>query len=217
MNNTSRKFTIPHSDVWLRPDHAYFEAQEQAAGIDPVELEWNGKYKRIRELKSLSIFGLGFYTMQEHPCWVQMNDLSDSPDAFIMRRVSEETTELAPIEITFYGRSRVGLPEKSLEERLSELGGKFQKLPQGYWLLIHIGTDLSIDHQAIANKLLELSATFNVFSIQEISSFPDTIARVVAYNPKLEGNDINIGGVCHQLSKSNIYGTVTTIKGRPPA
>ena len=214
--NTPRKFTIPHSDTWLRPDQAYFESQEQAKDIDPMELEWNGKYKRIRELRGLSIFGLGFYTMQEHPCFVQMNTLSDSPDAFLMRQVSEETTEVAPIEITFYGRSRVGLPDKSLEEKLSEPGGKFQKLPEGYWLLVHIGTNLEVNHQAIANKLQEINATFNVFSIQEISSYPDTIARLVAYNPTLEGNDINIGGVCNKLSQSTIYGTVTTKRGRKP-
>lgn len=216
MNDITKKFTLPHGDTWLRPDHAYFESQKLATGIDSNELEWNGKYKRIRELRSLSIFGLGFYTMQEHPCFVQMNDLSDSPDAFLMRHISEETTEIAPIEITFYGGSRVGLPNKSLEEKLSEQGGKFQKLPKGYWLLVHIGRGFDVDHQAIAKELSQRHADFNVFSIQETSSHPDTIARFVAYNPKLEGYDINIGGVCHKLSQSDIYGTVTTKKGRKP-
>lgn len=216
MNDTSRKFTIPHENVWLRPDHAYFESQKKAEGIDPTELEWNGKYKAIRELKSLSIFGLGFYTMQEHPCFVQMNTLSSSPDAFLMRPVSDETQEAAPVEITFYGRSRIGLPEKSLAEKLSEPGGKFQKLPKGYWLLVHIGTDLTVDHQAVAKKLLDINANFNVFSIQEVSSYPDTIARFVAYNPTLEAYDINIGGVCNKLAQSNIFGTLTVKKGRKP-
>ena len=200
----SKKFTIPHENVWFRPDEAYFNYQEQTKGFDPDEIEWNGKYKRIRELRDLAIFGLAFYTMQEHNCFVQMNILSDSPDAFLARVISNDTYEIAPIEITFYGRSKIGLPKKSLEDKLSEFGGKFYKLPEGYWLLIHLGKNLNVDHQIITNKLLSMSAKFNVFSIQEISNHPDTIARFVAYNPKLEIFDINVGGICHKLSQSSI-------------
>jgi len=214
---STRKFSIPHNNVWLRPDQAYFDYQKQAAGIDHDEIEWNGKYKSIRELRDLAIFGLSFCTMQEHPCFVQMNTLSDSPDAFLMRPVSKETYETAPIEITFYGRNRIGLPNKSLEAKLNESGGKFQKLPQGYWLLIHLGKDLVVDHQAITDRLLSLNAKFNVFSIQEISNHPDTIARFVAYNPRLEAYNVNIGEICHKLSQTKIPGTLTVKRGKPPA
>jgi hypothetical protein len=216
MKEISKKFTIPHGKVWLRPDQAYFEYQKQAKDIDHDEIEYNGKHKRIRELRDLAVFGLAFYAMQNHRCFVQMNDLSDSPDAFLMCPVSDDTHEVAPIEITFYGRNRIGPPQKPLEEKLSEPGGKFQKLPQGYWLLIHIGKDLVVDHQAIVNKLLELDAKFNVFSVQEVSNHPDTIARVISYNPKLEAYDINIGAISHKLTQTNIPGTVTTVRGRPP-
>jgi len=212
-----RKFTIPHEKVWLRPDHAYFESSEQAKGVDPDEIEWNGKYKRIRELRGLSIFGLCFYTMNAHPCFVQMNNLSDSPDAFLARPVSKDTNEIAPIEITFYGRSRIGLPEKKLEEKLSELGGKFYKLPEGYWLLIHIGKNLEVNHQAIRDKLLAINAKFDVFSVQEVSDHPDTIARFIVYNPKLDAYDVNIGGVCHKLAKTKIPGILTIEKGKAPS
>ena len=111
----TKKFTIPHTTVWLRPDQAYFEYQEQAKGLNPNEIEWNGKYKTIRELRDIAVFGLSFYTMQEHPCFVQMNTLDASPDAFLARIISGDTYETAPIEITFYGRSRLGPPKKPLE------------------------------------------------------------------------------------------------------
>lgn len=205
----SKKFTIPHGNVWFRPDEAYFNSREQAKGIDPDEIEWNGKYKRIRELRGLAIFGLSFYAIQEFRFFVQMNTLSDSPDAFLMRLVSDEIYKTAPIEITFYGRSRIGLPEKSLDDKLSELRGKFYKLPVGYWLLIHLGRNLEVNYQAIADKLLSINAKFNVFSIQEISNYPDTIARFVAYKPRLEALDINIGEICYKLSQTNIPGTLT--------
>lgn len=218
MNNDqkiSRKFTIPHDKVWLRPDIAYFEYQKQAAGIDHDEIEYNGKHKRIRELRDLAIFGLAFYTMQAHPCFVQMNNIDDSPDAFLMRPVSDETQEIAPIEMTFYGRNKLGLPEKSLVEKLSERGGKFQ-LPERYWILIHIGKDLEIDHQAVTNNLLALKTDLKAFSVQEISNHPDTIARVVSYSPRLEAYDVNIGAISHKLAQTNIPGTVTVKRGRPP-
>ena len=155
--------------------------------------------------------------MQEHNCFVQMNTISDSPDAFLMRPVSGDTYEIAPIEITFYGRSRIGLPQKSLEEKLSEPQGKFQKLPQGYWLLIHLGKGINIDHQAITNRLFSLNAKFNVFSVQAISKHPDTIARFVSYNPRIEAYDVNIGGICHKLSLTDIPGKLTVKRGRAPS
>jgi hypothetical protein len=213
----NKKFTIPHDSVWFRPDEAYFNYQNEAKAIDPNEIEWNGKYKRIRELRDLAIFGLAYYTMQECRCFVQMNTLSDSPDAFLTRIVSEDTYETAPVEITFYGSNRVGLPEKSLEDKLSEVRGKFYKLPDGYWLLVHIGKTVQVNHQAITDKLLSINAKFNVFSIQEISNHPDTLARFVAYNPKLEAYDINVGGICHKLSLTKIPGTLTIKRGRSPS
>ncbi len=213
----SKKFTIPHDNVWLRPDKAYFKYQEQVKGIDPDEIEWNGKYKRIRELRDLATFGLAFYTMQECKCFVQMNKLSDSPDAFLMSVVSKDTYETAPVEITFYGSGRVGLSEKSLEDKLSEVGGKFYKLPDGYWLLVHIGKNLQVNHQAITDKLISINAKFNVFSIQEISNHPDTIARFVAYNPKLEAFNVNVGGICYKLSQTDIPGTLTIKRGKAPS
>ncbi|HBB03945.1 TPA: hypothetical protein DCZ39_03520 [Patescibacteria group bacterium] len=216
-DDATKKFTIPHENAWLRPDHAYFDYKKQATGIDYDEIEWNGKYKTIRELRDLAILGLSFYTMQEYSCFVQMNRLTPSPDAFLARIVSEDTYEIAPIEITFYGRSRIGLPKKSLVEKLSELGGKFQKLPNGYWLLIHIGKDLDVDHRAIRSKLLSLNAKFNAFSIQEISNHPDTISSFVAYTTQLEFYDINVGEICDKLSQTKIPRTLTIKKGRAPA
>jgi len=210
------KFTIPHDTTfWLRPDMAYFEYQEQAMGIDPDEIEYNGKHKRIREIRDLAIFGLAFYSMQEHSCFVQMNDIDDSPDAFLMRPVSEDTQEIAPIEMTFYGKNKLGLPDKSLEEKLSEVGGKFY-LRAKYWILIHLGMDLDVNHDAVSAKLLSMNPELRAFSIQEISRHPDTIARVVSYAPKLEAYDINIGAICHELSQTNIPGNVTVKRGRKP-
>lgn len=214
--NTSTKFTLPHDKVWLRPDRAYFEYQKQTAGIDHYEIEYNGKYKRIRELRDLAVLGLAIHAMQKHPCFVQMNTLDDSPDAFLMSHASEETNEIAPVEITFYGRNKVGVPTKPLLEKLSEPGGKFDKLPPGYWLLVHIGKDLNVDYQVISNFLMARKAEFGMFSIQEVSGYPDTIARVVSYNPELKEHDINIGEICHKLSRSADPGIVTIIRGRQP-
>ncbi|MCB9801596.1 MAG: hypothetical protein H6774_00750 [Pseudomonadales bacterium] len=151
--------------------------------------------------------------MQEHSSFVQMNNIDDSPDAFLMRPVSEDTQEIAPIEMTFYGKNKVGLPNKSLEEKLSEVGGKFY-LPAKYLILIHLGMDLDVNHNAVSAKLLSMNPELRAFSIQEISRHPDTIARVVSYAPKLEAYDINIGAICHELSRTNIPGNVIVKRGR---
>ena len=80
--------------------------------------------------------------------------------------------------------------------------------------MVHIGKGLEVNHQAIAGKLSAIKARFNVFSVQEVSNHPDTIARFVAYNPKLEAYDVNIGALCHKISKTKIPGTLTINKGK---
>lgn len=214
------KFNIPHDKVWLRPDKAYFDAQSQAQGVDPSEIEWNGKYKAIRELKSLAVFGLCSYEMSGTPFFVQMNYKDSSPDTFIMRVSPDDPTinEIGPVEITFYGRSRVGLPKQSLADKLSEKGGKFWKLPSRYCLLVHIGKGLQVDHEEVVSRLSEVDIDFQVFSIQEISDYPDTIARLVSYRPEYasESKDINIGEACYKLQKSGIPGIITQVRGRSP-
>lgn len=167
-------------------------------------------------MRDLAAFGIAFSAMQEHECFVQMNDVSNSPDAFLMVKVNEDTNEIAPVELTIYARSKVGLPDKSLLEKLTEKHGKFQKLPIGYFLLIHLGIGLEIDYDEIHQKLREISPNFFVFSIQEISNHPDTIARVVSYYPKLDVLDINIGAICDKLSKGSQFGVVFTKRGCPP-
>jgi len=102
-----------------------------------------------------------------------------------------------------------------LVEKLSERGGKFQ-LPEGYWILIHIGKDLKIDHQAISDKLLALGTDLKAFSVQEVSNHPDIIARIVSYSPKLETYDVNIGTISNKLAQTDIPGTVTVNRGRKP-
>ena len=212
------KFTIPHDKVWFRPDKAYFESQSRSQGIDSIEIEWNGKYKSIRELRGLAIFGLCLYEIYGTPFFVQMNSKDSSPDAFIMRVSPDDSTtnEIGPVEITFYGRSRVGLPKQALANKLSAKGGKFWKLPPEYCLLIHIGRGLRVNHKEVSARLNKVDVNFQVFSIQEISDYPNTIARVVSYRPKYRSKDINVGEVCYKLQKSDIYGIVTQIRGRPP-
>jgi hypothetical protein len=214
---TDKKFTIEHDTVWQRPDQAYFDFQDGIKGVEPAKIE-DGKYKALREKRDIAIFGACIYKLTGEPTFVQMNNKSDSPDAFMLQRSStdETTTNIAPVEITFYGGNKLGLPTESLVDRLSKSGGKFQeKLPPNYWLLVHIGVGLTVDHQAVTDKLLEMKADFGVFSIQEISNSPDTILRFVAYSPECKAIDVNIGEVFHDLSESKIEGTLTQVRGLP--
>lgn len=201
---SQRKFTIPHGTVWKRPDEAYFDYKEQAKGIDQADIEWNGKYKTIRELRDLAVFGLSLYVFGGKPFFVQMNSKDASPDAFIMQESSthELTADIGPVELTYYGPNRNGKPQQTLLERLTAKGGKFQKLPEGYALVIHIGPNENVDHQTITDHLTSVGAKFHVFSIQEVSSHPDTISRLVVYSPECKYIDVNIGEVCDKLSKS---------------
>lgn len=214
----AKKFTIPHGKVWKRPDEAYFDYKDQAKGIDADEIEWNGRYKRIRELRDLAIFGLSLYDLYRTPFFVQMNDLDDSPDAFVMREspTEELTGDIGPVELTFYGRNRLEIPKQSLADKLSEHGGKFTKLPEGYCLVVHIGIGLRVDHEAVTRKLKEIGAKFQVFSLQEISNNPDTIVRLVIYTPDCVYKDINVAQIGESFKGSGIPGVATQVRGRPP-
>jgi len=137
----AKKFTLPHDSIWKRPDEAYFEYKNQADTIAPEEVEWNSKYKTIRELRDLAVFGLSLYAFGGKPYFVQMNTQDTSQDAFIMQQssIDELTADIGPVELTYYGNNRNGKPKETLLERLTAKGGKFQKLPEGYSLVIHIG------------------------------------------------------------------------------
>jgi hypothetical protein len=73
-----------------------------------------------------------------------------------------------------------------------------------------------VNHKEVSARLNKVDVNFQVFSIQEISDYSNTIARVVSYRPKYRSKDINVGEVCYKLQKSDIYGIVTQIHGRPP-
>lgn len=148
-----------------------------------------------------------------------MHDKSDSTDACLLQQSATEemANNLAPVEITFYGSNKRGAPTESLADRLAKKGGKFQeKLPPDYWLLVHIGRGLEVDHLEVTRRLEEMNAQFGVFSIQEVMSSPDTILRFVRYNPVCEVRAINIGEVFYNFSGSNILGEITQVRGFPP-
>lgn len=215
---TDKKFTIEHGVVWQRPDQAYADFQEAAKGLSPAEMA-DGKNKHLQEKRDIAIFGACIYDLTGQPTFVQMNDKSASPDAFLLQQstMDETTNSLAPVEITFYGGNKRGLPSESLADRLAKEGGKFhKKLPPNYWLLVHIGADLDVDHLEVTRRLQEINAQFGVFSIQEVVKYPDTILRFVRYNPICETKDINIGGVFHSFGSSSIPGEVTQVRGFPP-
>lgn len=213
-------FPISHGPNWDRPDIAYCRYLQMAAGIDKDEIEYNGRYKHIREQRDLAIFGLCLYQLFRTTFFVQMNNLSASPDAFVMRAQPENplTHEIAPVEITFYGRNKLNFPDESLFARLTKTNGKFRKLPPGYWLLIHIGLRYEEDLRPILNFLQNNNSLFFVFSIQEVeNNSGNTVARFVSYQPRLEIVDIDIGEAADLLKHSSAHGTVIQKRGYPPA
>jgi len=213
---TDKKITIEHNTVWQRPDQAYADFQEAAKDLSLAELA-DGKNKLLQEKRDIAIFGACIYDLTGQLTFVQMNDKSDSPDAFLLQKSStdETTNNIAPVEITFYGGNKRGLPDESLADRLAKVGGKFrEKLPPDYWLLVHIGAGLQVDHLEVARRLRAMNAQFGVFSIQEVANYPDTILRFVKYNPECVTKDINIGEVFHSFNGSSIPGEVTQVRGR---
>ncbi len=215
-----KKFTIEHDTIWQRPDQAYADFQEAAKGLSPAELA-DGKNKLLQEKRDIAIFGACIYDLTGQPTFVQMNDKSASPDAFLLQQsaIDETANDIAPVEITFYGGNKVGIPDESLADRLAKEGGKFrEKLPPRYWLLVHIGAGLGVDHLEVARRLQEINAEFGVFSIQEMpkNALGDTMLRFVKYNPECVAKDINIGEVFHGFSGSDIPGEVTQVRGFPP-
>ena len=213
--SSSKAFTIPHGKVWLRPDEAYLRYQEQMEGLSFEEVEYNGRYKSIRELRDLAVFGLALYKAYGQIFMVQMNEQDPSPDAFLLQQdEGSSTANIAAVEMTYYGRNKLGLPKESLLDRLTARGGKFEK-PSKYTILIHIGRGLEVDHQSITDELQKRSATFNVFSIQETSSAPDTMLSLVIYNPELAKFNINIGEAVNELANSDTPGVITQMRGKP--
>jgi hypothetical protein len=214
------KFPIPHGTLWLRPDKAFFDYLDQAQklGVSQDDIEFNGKYKRLREQRDLAVFGLALYGVYGKVFLVQLNDQDPSPDGFLMTpdEDHELTASLKPVEMTFYGHSQRGLPKDTLLTRLTAKKGKFNKLPNKYTLLIHIGPDIDVDHQSISDEMVRRNVKFDAFSIQEVVGMPDTTVRLVFYTPKYEEQLVNIGQAAVIIKGSGVAAKVTQIWGRPP-
>lgn len=187
---------------WHSPGNVYWHVGELIKKTGAATVESEGAYQKVREARTGAVLALALLRMTGEPTYVQLSK-REPPDVFIMQlsqRVKGQM-DVMSIEITTYART----PSESLLDQLkrTKLKPGIPVLTEEEALLVNIGVGLDVDYEELNDYLNAERVPCQVVTIQEVSNYPDTVARVVFVNPELQMTDINIGEVAARASSSS--------------
>lgn len=183
---------IKTSKIWHSPANVYWHIQELTKKVGAEAIENKNKYQKVREARTGAVLAMAQSKLSGNPTYVQLH--KDEPPDVILMQISKDIKgqlDILPVEITTYA----GQPKGSLLEQLKRTKVKpgIHVLPKECYLVVNVGIELDVEYEPIMEYLNENETPFHVITIQQVSNYPDTIARVVFINPKFRKIDINIG------------------------
>jgi hypothetical protein len=194
---------ITTGNIWHSPPNAFGHVQKVAESVGWDEIEKNRKYQPMRETKIGTVMALAMFKCMGKPTYLQLYK-PDPPDVILMQQSKEiiGQLDLIKVEITSY----MGQPDETLLERLQR-----SKIPPGinlysdeYILLVELGIGMDIDYAPIRDYLNSNGVPFPVWTLQEVQGGPDTIARLVAINPQIRTQDLNIGEAMYLFQQEKL-------------
>ncbi len=187
--------------IWYSPLNVYWHIQKLTDKVGTEAVENKNKYQCVREARIGAIVALAMFQRTKKPTYIQLYK-PDPPDVILMQSSKDFKGQLDIIlvEITSF----TGKPKESLLDQLKRTKVKpgIHILSEEYILVVNVGIGFEINYRPIKDYLNENNTPFPVWGVQQISGFPDTIAKVVMINPKLYEIDINIGEAAYLLGKS---------------
>lgn len=200
---------IKTGKFWHSPLNVYWHIQELTKEVGPEAIESDIKYQQAREARSGAILALAMFKMLGSPMYLQLYK-PDPPDLILMHPSAgvRGRLNIFPVEITTFS----GASSETLLEQLKRTKIKpgIHALSKEDLLLVNLGVGLDVDYEPIRDYLNENKTPFAVWTIQEISKHPDTIARVVSINPELREIVVNVGEAADSLGKLKIGDVLRT-------
>jgi len=180
--------------VWFSPLNVYWHIQKltERVGVEAVEKE--RKYQSVREARIGAVMALMMFKRMNKPTYLQLYK-PDPPDVILMQpsQLKKGQLDITLVEVTSYIRK----PKESLLDQLkrSKIRPGIPYLSEDYILVVNVGIGLEIGYEPLRDYLNENKNLFPypIWTFQQISNYPDTIARVVIVNPKIITMDVNVG------------------------
>lgn len=215
---------IPNERVWHTPVKAYSDYLALAAEVGTDAINRLNKYQKVRETKALAILCFAMYMRMGTPWFLQLDE-GEKTDGRIMRLspTQKGDLELLRVEHTAYRLRNDGkLPDDSLLDQLKRTKALGEKHRYDEHTLVLIDQSpgftkkTGVDHEAIAAYLKSIHAPYQVWSIEEIQAYPDSIARINLYTPRFHQLDLNVGEAAFKQRNNNIRGSLTVHKADDP-
>lgn len=197
---------IKSNNTWHSPLNVYWHVQKLTDKIGAKAIEKEGAYQGIREARIGAVLALAMFDRLGKPTYLQLYK-PDPPDLIFMQQGKNGQREITQVEITSYViRSKESLLEQL---RRTKTPPGITLFSENYILLVNVGVGLEVDYEPIRDYLNQnKKIRFPVWTLQEISSYPDTIAKLVIVNPQISELEINIGEVAHRFGELDLPGVI---------
>lgn len=184
--------------IWHSPLNVYWHLQKLGKTVTQEEFEKKREYQAMREARVGAVTALALFKLTGKPTYVQLYK-PDPPDVLLMQPSKEEKgqMDITLLEITTY----VGQPRETLLEQLKRTKAPkgFHKYSENYVIVVNIGIGFEVDFEPTRKYLNENGVPFPIWTLQEISNFPDTIAELVIVNPNTKKIRVNVGEAAHEF------------------
>lgn len=200
-------------EEWHSPLSIYKWESKLARKVGKEEINKRGKYQKVREARIAAVIALAMHEIRDIPAYVQLPK-KDPPDAYILQESKKRKgqADISTIEITtYYDDSKETLLEQLKRKKVPP---KYETYSDKYVLVVEVGVrepSIDIVYDELRNYLNSVGVKFPVWTIRDISSAGDTIAEVIAVNPRTKKLEVSIGKAAH-LYKSNKLPDVLFVK-----
>lgn len=201
---------IKANNIWHSPVNTYVHLDKLAKQIGYDALDQKPQYQPHREARVAAIMAFALFGRLKRPTFLQLFR-PDPPDAILMQPSIDTygDRDITQLEITRY----IGSPRESLLQQLIRSGKTpkgWHKYNENYIMVVNVGIGLAVDYPEITDYLNKNNTPFPVWTVQEISSHPDTIAKVTIVNPEIYEMTINIGEAAYLFNKLKLPGVIVS-------
>lgn len=205
---------ITPNPTWHSPINVFWHLKKLTDKVGIKAIESKRNYQSVREARIGAVAALSIFKSTGKPTYLQLYK-PDPPDIILMQQDrSTGEREITQLEITTYlTETRDSLLD--LIKRKDPIGT--HKYSDNYILVVNIGKNLNPNFEQVRDYLNSNDAPFPVWAVQEISSYPDTIAELTIINPDIYQIQINLGEAAHVLNIVAPYGVIHSRRTGNPA
>jgi hypothetical protein len=186
--------------IWHSPVNVYWHYQRLQEHISQDVLDNTNKYQKVREALVGSVIALSLYQLNKRPSYIQLHE-PDPPDVLVLQpsfKVKGQM-DISLLEVTSY----TGQPKDTLLEQLkrTKCPPNLHIYSENYVVVVNAGIGLEVQFESIREYLNENRTPFPIWTLKQISNYPDTIAELVIVNPDTKRLEINIGEAVYHYQK----------------